>query len=110
MKLLIDENITWRSIKPLSEFFEEVKHVNQISNSRMSDIEIWNFAKDNGYTILTYDTDFLNLSTLRGIPPKIILLRFGNLQRHLFINKINSKLELIHTFDLSNEIGILEIY
>jgi len=41
-------------------------------------MEIWTFAKGTGYTIVTFDADFLNLATLKGHPPKIILLKTGN--------------------------------
>ncbi len=110
MKLLLDENITWRLIKPLSEFFSEVKHINQISSERLTDLDIWIYAKKNGFTILTYDTDFNDLSIIKGFPPKIILLRFGNVTKQNFINKIITKTDLIINFEISSENGVLEIY
>jgi len=110
MKLLLNENISWRPIKPLSQVFDEVKHVNQISTNRLTDDEISQYAKNYGYTIVTFDTDFLNISIIRNHPPKVLLLRFGNLQIDLFINKITSKSELIHILEKSADNGILEIY
>jgi predicted nuclease of predicted toxin-antitoxin system len=41
-------------------------------------LEIWNFARRNNLCIVTFDADFIDLSTLKGSPPKIIWLRFGN--------------------------------
>lgn len=43
------------------------------------DIEIWQYAKEQGYYIVTFDSDFFDLSIVKGIPPKIIWLRTGNL-------------------------------
>jgi predicted nuclease of predicted toxin-antitoxin system len=42
-------------------------------------VEIWQFAKQNGFTIVTFDADFFDLSILRGFPPKVVWLRTGNL-------------------------------
>jgi len=36
------------------------------------DIEIFDFA------IVTFDSDFCDLNTIRGFPPKIIWIRTGN--------------------------------
>ncbi|MCK5719077.1 MAG: DUF5615 family PIN-like protein [Thiomargarita sp.] len=39
---------------------------------------IWNFAKTNGYIIISKDSDFHQKSLLWGHPPKFIYLRVGN--------------------------------
>jgi predicted nuclease of predicted toxin-antitoxin system len=36
------------------------------------------FAEREGYTIVTKDSDFTDLSSLRGAPPKVIWVRIGN--------------------------------
>ena len=36
-----------------------------------SDRKIWEFAKKEGFTIVTFDADFYDLVTLFGHPPKI---------------------------------------
>ena len=43
-------------------------------------MQIWEFAKQNGYTIVTQDSDFNELNSLLGFPPKIIWIRTGNLR------------------------------
>ncbi len=35
-------------------------------------------AEQDGLAIVTKDTDFLDLSMLRGAPPKVVLLHTGN--------------------------------
>jgi predicted nuclease of predicted toxin-antitoxin system len=37
-----------------------------------SDETIWSFAAENGFTIVTADSDFLDLATRRGAPPKVV--------------------------------------
>ena len=82
MKLLLDANLSWRLTVLLSEHFGECVHVNQTELSKPAkDIEIWNYAAENGYIIVTQDSDFLNLIETRGYPPKIVLLRTGNMNR-----------------------------
>ena len=82
MKLLLDANISWRLTSLLAEQFGECIHVNQTSLPKPAkDTEIWGYAAINGYIIVTQDSDFLNLFETRGYPPKIILLRIGNMSR-----------------------------
>jgi predicted nuclease of predicted toxin-antitoxin system len=42
------------------------------------DSEIWVYAKTNGFTIVSKDSDFEERSILFGYPPKVILLRARN--------------------------------
>jgi predicted nuclease of predicted toxin-antitoxin system len=35
-----------------------------------SDLEIWSYAKNNNYTIVTFDADFIDLANLKGSPPE----------------------------------------
>ena len=82
MKLLLDANLSWRLTTLLSEQFGECLHVNYTNLEKPAkDTEIWNYAAANGYIIITQDTDFLNLFETRGYPPKLILLRTGNISR-----------------------------
>jgi len=80
MKLLLDANLSWRLSSVLSEHFGECVHVNKTELPKPAkDTEIWNYAAANGYTIITQDSDFLYLFETKGYPPKVILLRVGNI-------------------------------
>jgi predicted nuclease of predicted toxin-antitoxin system len=80
MKLLFDQNISFR-IQPSLDLpvFTDCRHVSAIGLNDCDDPIIWQFAKDNGFTIVTFDADFFDLSVVRGVPPKIIWFRTGNL-------------------------------
>lgn len=79
MKLLLDANLSWRLIKKLAPYFHEVNHVDQLGiQIPAKDTEIWQYAKENQFLIVTNDDDFMRLLILKGFPPKIILLRMGN--------------------------------
>jgi predicted nuclease of predicted toxin-antitoxin system len=45
---------------------------------RSSDTEVWNYAVEKGYTIVSKDSDFHQRSLLAGAPPKVIWIRQGN--------------------------------
>ncbi len=43
-----------------------------------TDTELWDYARDNNYFIVSKDTDFRNRSVIHGYPPKVIWIRIGN--------------------------------
>lgn len=75
-----------------------------------SDISIWNFARENGLIIVTNNDDFLNFSNVKGFPPKIILLRTGNLRNSFIESVLIKHKEDIQSFAASEEYGSLAIY
>ena len=80
MKLLLDANLSWRLCPLLSAVYGECVHVNKTELPKPAkDTEIWNYAAQNGYYIVTQDSDFLHLLETRGYPPKVILVRTGNI-------------------------------
>jgi len=112
MKLLLDANVSWRLTSILKEHFGECIHVDDVPNLTFpaKDTKIWQYAKDNEYTIITHDNDFNDLIAIRGFPPKIVWLRTGNSSRKstidLLIRSKQSILELL----ISEESGLLEIF
>ena len=112
MKLLLDANISWRLISFLKEHFCECIHVDDVPELLFpaKDTKIWQYAKDNGYTIITRDNDFNDLIAIRGFPPKIIWLRTGNCSRKSTSETLfRSKLSILE-FLKSDESGLLEIF
>lgn len=78
MKLLFDQNISFRIIKLIQLAFPQSEQIRKLNLENKSDKEIWTFAGRNGFTIVTFDADFYEFSNLYGHPPKIIWLRTGN--------------------------------
>ena len=111
MKLLFDENISYRIVKKIEESFPNSLHVSRMGlKSPISDINIWNYSKQNNYTIVTFDEDFEDLANLYGFPPKVILLRFGNASTQTILDILTNKLSDIGYFIESEFYGILEIF
>lgn len=78
MKLLLDENLSFRMLGGLVDLFPDSAHVKDFGLMTVDDHVIWNFAKDNGFAILSKDDDFHQRSFLLGHPPKVIWLRLRN--------------------------------
>ncbi|MFZ1694989.1 MAG: DUF5615 family PIN-like protein [Flavobacteriales bacterium] len=83
MKLLLDENISYRLVRVLKDAYPGTQHVTDIVGLK-GDAAIWNYAGANGYVLVTFDSDFVQLATLRGAPPKVLLLTLHN-PRHAAI-------------------------
>lgn len=111
MKILLDANLSWRLIKKIEPYFEEVIHVNNLKiNQPAKDIEIWNFAKENEFTIITKDDDFEKLVLLNNAPPKVIYLKTFNLETNKLSDLLITNIDKILIFYNSKEEEILEIY
>ncbi len=79
MKLLFDQNISRKLVKELDFLFPNSTHVCLLGLHEAPDNEIWQYAKDNGFTIVTQDSDFIERGLVHGFPPNIIWIRSGNI-------------------------------
>ena len=112
MKLLFDQNISYRLIKKIQDIFPEAKGVRELGLEGSTDKEIWSFAKREHYTVVTFDSDFFDLMVLAGHPPKIIWLRTGNTTTKNLEKLFHKHAEEIKDFinqGVYQEIGCLEI-
>jgi predicted nuclease of predicted toxin-antitoxin system len=112
MKLLFDQNISFRVVKGIQDLFPLAKQVRELGLENYSDREIWDYAKKEAYTIVTFDSDFFDMNLVLGSPPRIIWLRIGNASTDDIIDLFRKNFELIKEFlsdpDYS-ELGCLEI-
>ena len=74
------------------------------------DLAIWQWARVNGYTILTQDDDFFLLAQLRGQPPKVVCLRFGNQRVRDIANQLRQQAALITSFIGEDRTACLELF
>lgn len=78
MKLLFDQNLSFKLVASISIVFPDSKHVKDFGLIRAQDADVWSFAQKNDFAIVSKDADFVNLAFLRGQPPKLIYVRTGN--------------------------------
>lgn len=107
--LLFDQNISFRIIKEILPLFPGSKQVREVGLEGKQDREVWGWAKTNGFTLVSFDSDFADLSLLFGFPPKVIWLRFGNSSTSKIAAVLTQKNKEIQIF-LKNEVeGILKV-
>ena len=79
MRLLFDQNISYRIVSKLSDYYPDCRQVRELGLMDAEDIDIWDYARKKNYVIVTFDADFYDISFINGCPPKIVLLRTGNM-------------------------------
>jgi len=109
MKLLFDQNISFRLVIAIRDLFPDAKQVKELGLENQSDRKIWEFARDNEYTIVTFDSDFFDYSLVWGYPPKIVWIRTGNKTTKQLETLIReSTLTIIHFLE-DDEVTCLQI-
>ena len=87
MKLLLDENLSRRLVPALQS----------------------EFARDNGFVLVSKDEDFQDLQTLRGYPPKLVVLRLGNASNQLVLDTLLDAAKRVIAVLQQDGIGVVEI-
>ena len=98
MKLLFDQNLSPRLPRLLADLYSDSAHVREVGLRDASDAEIWRFAKENGFVIVSKDSDFQQRSLLLGFPPKFIWIRAGNCPVKPIEQLLRTHSEAIHAF------------
>jgi predicted nuclease of predicted toxin-antitoxin system len=78
LRLLFDHNLSPRLIRLLADIYPECSHLHDLDMDTASDTEVWNYAAEHGYTIVSKDADFHQRSLVMGAPPKVVWIRLGN--------------------------------
>lgn len=107
MKLLFDQNMSSRLVRCLADAFPGSSHVQLVSLDRASDDQVWEYARLNGFVIVTKDEDFNDLSVMRGSPPKVIWLQLGNCTTAQVEAAIRACIADIRTFQEDTTVGTL---
>jgi len=89
-------------------FFLNQNKFRELGLENATDFEIFEFARVNDYTIVTFDSDFCDLNVIKGFPPKIIWIRTGNTTTKNLEVIIRRRYELIYSF-MKEDFGCLEI-
>ena len=98
MKLLLDENLSPRLIELLSDAYPESKHVQDVGLGEADDAQVWTYAKTHGFAIVSKDSDFADMSALKGPPPKVIWIRLGNCTTAAIEMVLRNSVQAVHRF------------
>ena len=110
MKLLFDQNISPKLAIFFAKTFAGSKHLQDLSLDVANDSIVWEFAKKEGFTIVTKDNDFNDLVAFFGFPPKVIWIRRGNCSTNDIRELLNSNIEKVKAFISDSTNGILTFY
>jgi predicted nuclease of predicted toxin-antitoxin system len=107
VKLLLDENLSRKLVTRLADLFPESIHVSHVDLLEASDGAVWDYAKANGFVIVTADADFFELAITLGPPPKVIWLRRWTHPTRDAENVLRREAVRIAEFGVATESGVL---
>jgi len=104
VKLLFDENV---SPRPPQMLADGSIHVRGAGLRGAEDWQIWEYARKEGFAIVSKDTDFRERSYVDGAPPKIIWLDIGNANTQAIEAMLKREYERVEQFGVSEETSLL---
>ena len=110
MKLLLDENLSRRLVPFLQHAFPGTSHVVLLGLQSADDLQVWNLAKVQGFSIVTLDADFQEMSLVLGQPPKVIRLRSRNPSRAAVLKLLIDQSDLISEVLIGKDLASIEIF
>jgi predicted nuclease of predicted toxin-antitoxin system len=109
MKLLFDQCLSFKLCQQLSDLFPQSSQVRLLGLDHADDRSVWDFAKANGYALVSFDADFADLAALLGPPPQVVWLRCGNQRTSAIEKLLRAHAETIAALELGS-VACLEIY
>lgn len=110
MKLLFDHNLSPRLVKRLADLHPHSSHVFSLGLDQAPDELLWERARQDGYAIVTKDSDFSDMSVLRGFPPKVIWIRIGNCTTQQIEDLLRKKDDAVVAFENDRTVGLLSLF
>ena len=97
MKLLFDENLSYKLCKQLSDIYKGSQHVDYLKLDGRVDWQILRYATQNGFIVTTKDSDYFDLIELFE-NCKVIKLNVGNITTFQVGNLLRTYYVEIETF------------
>jgi predicted nuclease of predicted toxin-antitoxin system len=110
VKLLFDQNLSFRLCRELDDLFPGSSQVRNLGLETVNDRTLWNYARNNGYVLVSLDADFADMAALLGPPPKVIWLRCGNQPTNGVAQLIRRYADNIKAFARDEDAACLELY
>jgi len=109
VRLLFDENLSPDLPRLVAGLYPSSAHVREVGLLGGDDVVIWRFAAEMDFVLVTKDDDFVELSILRGAPPKIILIGLGNCRTSAIAGLLSAEQPRIERFERDDSASILEL-
>jgi predicted nuclease of predicted toxin-antitoxin system len=110
VKLLFDQNLSPRLVGCLADLFPNSNHVFPLGLDSAEDSEIWEFARKNDFVLVTKDADFGDMSILRGFPPQVIWIRWGNCRTSDIEQILRDNFTTIEQFETDLTLGFITLF
>jgi len=107
VKLLFDQNLSPRLVALLADVFAGSLHVRQAGLERADDDAVWRFARDNGFAIVSKDSDFQERSQIAGSAPRVVWIRRGKCSTQEIEAMLRKHALRIAALEQEAEIGFL---
>jgi predicted nuclease of predicted toxin-antitoxin system len=109
VRFLLDENLSERLVVALNAQFSDTLHVRVLGLGGASDLVLWDIAARERCVLVTKDEDFVQLSVMRGPPPKVLWLNVGNTRTSEIAQLLLSNASAIAAFVEHPELGLLAL-
>ena len=107
MRLLLDQNLSRRLVGTLNADFPDSTHVVECGLDASTDKDVWDFAGQRRYIIVSKDSDFRQYAFLHGAPPKVIWIRTGNVTTTAIAELLQVNRSRIEAFATTPEESLL---
>lgn len=107
MRLLLDQNLSHKLVPRIAGEFPGSMRVRDAGLSSAGDSDVWVYARTNGFTIVSKDGDFHQMSFVRGHPPKVVWIRAGNRTTREIERIILGRARILRSFLRDEEAAIL---
>lgn len=110
MKLLFDQNLSPVLVNRLQDLYPDSNHLYSLGFDQAPDTEVWQYARQEGFLIVTKDADFGELCLLQGFPPKIIWIRRGNCKTADIEAILRTHYDDIENLNNDETVGVLRLF
>jgi predicted nuclease of predicted toxin-antitoxin system len=110
MKLLFDQNLSPRLVLKQADLFPDSNHVYAVDLDRAQDHEVYEYARREGFMLVTKDADFGELNVLRGFPPKVVWIRRSNCSTATIEEILRRRYDDIVALESNSTKGVLTLF
>ncbi len=110
MRLLFAHNLSPSLATCLQDIYPNSSHVYLLGLDKAPDIEIWQYARQEEFAIVTKDADYSELCLMRGFPPKVIWIRRGNCKTANIEALLRNHYGDLEIMEASISMGILTLF
>ena len=78
IRLLFDQNLSYRLVSLPQDIYPQSAHVRLAGLAGQDDLVIWEYARFNGFVIVSKDSDYLAIGARLGHLLKVVRIGLGN--------------------------------